>query len=176
MKQKKYNLTAENLFYIAVFLRTSGLGGSLSAEGLLLREEVSTVCSVPFSRSVVSDSLWPPMDCSKPVFHVHYKLSELAQTHVWVGDAIQPSHPLSSPSPSHSIFCSIRVFSNESVLCIRWPKYWSFSFSISPSSEYSGLISFRIDWFDLFASKGFSRVFSNTAAQKHQFFGTQLSL
>ena len=60
MKQKKYNLTAENLFYIAVFLRTSGLGGSLSAEGLLLREEVSRVCSVPFSRSVVSDSLWPP--------------------------------------------------------------------------------------------------------------------
>ena len=72
-----------------------------------------------------------------------------------------------------SIFPSSRVFSNESVLHIRWPKYWSFSFSISPSNEYSGLISFRMDWFDL-ESKGFSRVFSNTTVQKHQFFGTQL--
>ena len=74
-----------------------------------------------------------------------------------------------------SIFPSSRVFSNESVLHIRWPKYWSFSFSISPSNEYSGLISFRMDWFDL-ESKGFSRVFSNTAVQKHQFFCTHLSL
>ena len=76
-----------------------------------------------------------------------------------------------------SIFPSIRVFSNESVLRIRWPKYWNFSFSISLSYEYSGLISFRIDWLNLLAvSKGFSRVFSNTTVQKHQFFGTQLSL
>ena len=73
-----------------------------------------------------------------------------------------------------SFFPIIRVFSSESVLCIRWPKYWSFSFSISPSNEYSGLISFRIDWFD--QSKGLSRVFSNTTVQKHQFFGAQLSL
>ena len=70
-----------------------------------------------------------------------------------------------------SIIPSIRVFSNESVLHIRWPKYWSFSFSISPANEYSGLISFRIDW-----SKGLSRVFSNTTVQKRQFFGAQLSL
>ena len=70
-----------------------------------------------------------------------------------------------------SVFPSIRVFSNESVLCIRWPKYWSFSFSISPSNEYSGLISFRLDWLQ---SKGLSRVFSNTTVQKHQFFGTQV--
>ena len=75
-----------------------------------------------------------------------------------------------------SIFPSIRVFSNESVLCIRWPKYWSFSFSISPSSEYSGLISFRMDWLDLLQSQGLSRVFSNTIVQKHQFFGFQPSL
>ena len=75
-----------------------------------------------------------------------------------------------------SIFPSIRVFSNESVLHIRWPQYWSFSFSISPSNEYSGLISFRIDWFDLLAVQGLSRVFSNTTVQKHQFFGPQLSL
>ena len=74
-----------------------------------------------------------------------------------------------------SIFPSIRVFSNESVLRIRWPKYQSFSFSISPSNEYSGLISFRMDWLDSLQSKGLSRVFSNTTVQKHQFFGAQLS-
>ena len=81
-------------------------------------------------------------------------------------------HPLLLPS----IFPSIRVFSKESVLCIRWPKYWSFSFSISLSSEYSGLTSFRMGWLDLLQSKGLSRVFSNTTVQKHQFFSAQLSL
>ena len=75
-----------------------------------------------------------------------------------------------------SIFPRIKVFSNGSALRIRWPKYWSFSFSISPSSEYSGLISFRMDWVDLLAVQGTLRVYSNTAVQKHQFFGTQLSL
>ena len=75
-----------------------------------------------------------------------------------------------------SIFPSIRVFSNESALHIRWPKYWSFSCSISPSNEYSGLISFRIDWFDLLAIQGTLRVFSSTTIQKHQFFGAQPSL
>ena len=75
-----------------------------------------------------------------------------------------------------SVFPSIRVFSNVSVLHIRWPKYWSFNFNISPSNVYSGLISFRTDWFDLLTSKGLSRVFSNTTVQKHQFFGAQLSL
>ena len=75
-----------------------------------------------------------------------------------------------------SVFPSIRVLSNESVLCIRWPKYWSFSFSISPSSEYSGLISFRMDWLDFFAVKRLSRFFSNTTVQKQQFFCAQLSL
>ena len=72
-----------------------------------------------------------------------------------------------------SVFPSIRVSSSELLLLIRWPKYWSFSFSISPSSEYSGLISFRIDWLQ---SKGLSRVFCNTTVQKYQFFGTQVSL
>ena len=76
--------------------------------------------------------------------------------------------------PLPSIFPSIKVFSNESALCIRWPKYWSVS--ISPSNEYSGLISIRIDWFDPLAVQGTLKVFSNTAVQKHQFFGTQLSL
>ena len=82
------------------------------------------------------------------------------------------SHPLLLPP---SVFSSIWVFSNELVLLIRWPKYWSFSFNISPSNEYSGLISFRIDWISL-QSKGLSRVFSNTTVQKNQFFSTQLSL
>ena len=75
-----------------------------------------------------------------------------------------------------SIFPSIRVFSNQSVLCSRWPKYWSFSFSISPSNEYSGLISFRMDWLISSQSKRLSRIFSNTTVQKHQLFGVQLSL
>ena len=74
-----------------------------------------------------------------------------------------------------SIFPRIRVSSNESALRIRGPKYWSFSFSISLSNEYPGLISFRMDWLDLLAVKGLSRVFSNTTVQKHQFFGTRLS-
>ena len=82
-------------------------------------------------------------------------LLEFTQTQVHsVGDAIQSSHPLLSPSPLAFNFSSIRVFSNELALCIRWPKYWSFSFSISPSNEYSGLISFRMDWLDLLAVQG----------------------
>ena len=88
-------------------------------------------------------------------FPVHHQLLELIQTHVHgVSDAIQPSHPLSSLLLPPSIFPSIRVFSNESVLHIRWPKYWNFSFSISPSNEYSGLISFSMDWLDLLAVQG----------------------
>ena len=83
-------------------------------------------------------------------------------------------HPLLLPP---SIFPSIRVFSNESTLHIRWPKYWSFSFNINPSNEYSGLISFRMDWLDLLAVLGtLKSLLSSTTVQKHQFFGTQLSL
>ena len=100
-------------------------------------------------------TLCDPTGCRKPDFPVHHQLTELTQTHIHrVGDAIQPSHPLSSPSPPPSIFPSIRVFLNESVLCIRWPKYWSFSFTISSSNEYSGLISFRMDWLDLLVVQG----------------------
>ena len=83
------------------------------------------------------------------------------------------SCPLLLPPP---IFPIIRVFSNESTFRIRWPKYWSFSFSISPSNEHPGLISFRMDWLDLLAVQGLSRVFSNTIVQKHLLFSTQLSL
>ena len=87
-------------------------------------------------------------------FPVHHELLELTQTHVHrVGDAIHPSHPLLSPSPTFSLSQN-QGLSSESVLCIKWPKYWSFSFSISPSNEYSGLISFRIDLFDLLAVQG----------------------
>ena len=132
--------------------------------------------SVQFSCSVVSDSLQPhglqharPC-CPSPAPRVY-------SNHVhWVSDAIQLSHPLLSPFLLPSIFRSIRVFTNESVLHIRWPKYWSFSLSISPSNEYSGLISFRISWFIFLQSKGLSSVFSNTTIQKHQFFSAQLSL
>ena len=94
-------------------------------------------------------------------------------------DSVMPSnrlilcHPLLLPP---SIFPGIRVYSNESVLHIRSPKYWSFSFSIGPSNEYLGLISFRIDWLYLLAIQELSRVFSNTTIQKHQFFSAQLSL
>ena len=95
-----------------------------------------------------------PMDCSTPGLPVHQQLPEFTQTRVHrVSDAIQPSHPLSSPSPPPSIIPSIRVFSNESALCIRWPKYWSFSINISPSNEHPGL-SFRMDWLDLLAVQG----------------------
>ena len=95
------------------------------------------------------------MDCSTPGFPVHHQLLELAQTHVHqVGDAIQPSHPLSSPSPPAFNLSHHQGLFSESVLCIRWPKYWSFSFSISPSNEYSGLISFRMHWLDLLAVQG----------------------
>ena len=93
------------------------------------------------------------MDCSTPGFPVNHQLPELTQTHVHqVSDAIKPSHPCHPLLFLPSVFPSIRVFSNESVLCIRWPK--NLSFSISPSNKYSGLISFRIDWFDLLAVQG----------------------
>ena len=121
-------------------------------------------------------TLCDPMDCSTPGFIVHHQLLELAQTHVHgVSDAIQPSHPLLSLLLLTSIFPSTWVFSSKSVLHIRWTKYWSFSLSISPSNEYSGLTSFRIAGWISLQSKGLSRVFSNTTVQKHQFFRAQLS-
>ena len=140
-------------------------------------------CSIPLyvchSVSSVAQScptLSDPMNCSTPGFPVHHQLPELAQIYVHrVSDAIQQFHPLSSLSPPPLIFPSITVFSNETVLHIRWPEYWSFSFSITPSNEYWGPISFGIDWFDLLAVQGTLKSLSNTTVQ-HQFFGTQLSL
>ena len=127
-------------------------------------------------------TLCDPMNCSRPGFLVYHQLLELAQTHVHgVSDAIQPSHPLLSPSPTTFNISRIRVFSNESALHIRWPKYWSFSFSISPSNEYSGLISFRMDWLDLLAVQGTLKSFlqhhSSKASilRRSAFFIVQLS-
>ena len=100
-------------------------------------------------------TLCDPMDCSTPDFPVLCYLPDFVQTHVhWVGNATHLSHPLHPLLLLPSIFPNIRVFPSDSASCIRWPKYWSFSFSISPSSAYLGLISFRIAWFDLFAVRG----------------------
>ena len=108
-------------------------------------------CSV----TKLCQALCDPMDCSTAGFPVLYHLPEFAQSHVhWVGDAIQPSHPLLAPSVPSSIFPSIRIFSSELALCIRWPKYWIFTFSISPSNGYSELISFRTDLFDFLVVQG----------------------
>ena len=119
---------------------------------------LSVQCSISYIRfnccSVAQLCPTPcnPMDCSMPGFPVLHSLAEFAQTHVhWVNDAIQLSHPLSSLLLLPSIFPSIRVFFQWVGCHIKWTNYWSFRFNISPSNKYSGLISFRIDWFDLLA-------------------------
>ena len=127
-------------------------------------------CSVSKSCPTLCDTI----NSSMQIFPVLHYLQELAQTYVhWVGDANQAFHSHCPLLLLPSVFPIIRVFSNESVLCIQrqnhWPKYWSFSFHISPSSEYSGLNSFRIDWFDLLAFQGILRVLSSTTVWKHQF-------
>ena len=129
--------------------------------------------SIQFSRSVLSDSLWPhgPQHARPPCPSPAPRVYSTSQS-VMPSNHLILCHPLLLLP---SIFPNIRVFSNELAFCIRWPKYWSFSFSISPSNEHSGLISFRMDWISL-QSKGLWRVFSNTTVQKHQFFGAQLSL
>ena len=135
--------------------------------------------SVQFSSVTQSVmSLCDTMDCSMPGHLVHRQLLKFTQTHVsWVRDAIQPPHPLSRPLLClPSIFPSISVFSNESVLHIKWPKYWSFDFNISPSKEYSGLISFSMDWLDLLAVQGTLRSLLQHQVQKHPCFSAQLSL
>ena len=131
--------------------------------------------SVQVSRPVVSDT-FDPMDCSTPGLPVHHQCLELAQTHVHrVCDAIRPSHPLSSPSPAFN-FSQHQGLFQESVLHIRWPKYWSFSFSISPSNEYSGLNSFRMDWLDLLAVQGTLKSLLQYHSSKASILQAQLSL
>ena len=123
-------------------------------------------------------TLCDPMNCSTPGLPVHHQLLEFTQTHLhWVSDAIQPSHPLSSPSPP-----TFNLSQHQGLFqWVRWPKYWSFSFNISPSSEYSGLISFRMDWLDLFAVqrtlKSLLQHHSSKASilRCSAFFGVQLS-
>ena len=130
--------------------------------------------SVQFSHSVVSDSLRPPWTaaCQASLSNTNSRslLKLISIGSVMPSNHLILCHPLLFPP---SIFPSIRAFSNESVLCIRWPKYWSFSFSISPSNEYSGLISFRMDWLDLLAVQGTLKSLLHTTLQKHQLFGAQ---
>ena len=133
--------------------------------------------SVQFSSVAQScPTLCDPMDHSQASLSItnSWSLAKLMSI-----ESVMPSNHLILCYPLlllPSIFPSIRVFSNESAPQIRWPKYWSFSFNISPSSEHSGLISFRMNWLYILAVLGTSRVFSNTTVQKHQFFGAQLSL
>ena len=117
------------------------------------------------------------VDRSTPGFPVHHRLQELVQIHIhWVSDAIQTSHPLSSLLLLPSIFPSIRVFSIESVLLIRWPKYWSFSFSICLSNEYSVPISFRIDGLNLLSVQGTLKSLLQQHSSKASILSAQLSL
>ena len=134
--------------------------------------------SVQFSSvSQLCPTLCDPMDCSTPgLLSITNSQSMLKLMFI---ELVMPSNHLILCLPLlllPLIFPSIRVFSNESALRIRGPKYWRFIFNISPSNEYSGLISFRIDWFDIVAIQGTLKIFSNTAIQKHQFFGAQVSL
>ena len=133
--------------------------------------------SIQFSSvAQLCPTLCDPMNRSTPGLPVHYQLPEFIQTHMI--ESVMPSshlilcHPLLLLPP---IPPSIRLFSNQSTLRMRWPKYWSFSFSRIPYKEHPGLFSFRMNWLDLLAVQGTLRVFSNTTVQKHQFFGTQLS-
>ena len=131
----------------------SKIGVSVSPS---LIEVLQSNPSVQFSSVAQSGpTLCDPMNCSTPGLPAHHHLPEFTQTHVQrVGDAIQPSHPLSSPLLLPPIPPYIRVFSNESTLRMRWPKYWTFSFNIIPSKEHPGLISFRMDWLNLLAIQG----------------------
>ena len=119
---------------------------------------VLTVLYTGQQKSSVAQScptLCNPMDRRMPGLPVHHQLLEFIQIHVyWVGEAIQPSYPLSSPSHPAFNLSQHQGFSNESALCIRRPKYWSFSFNISPSNEHSEPISFRMDWLDLLKVQG----------------------
>ena len=136
-------------YIVKIFLHKWGLNKVENAIAHML--DMYTFSSVQFSGSDVSDSLWhhelqhPRPPCPPPTLGVH---PDSCPSSWWCHPALSSCHPLLLLL---SIFSSIRVFSNESVLVIRWPKYWSFTFSISPSNEYSGLISFRIDWLVLFA-------------------------
>ena len=144
----------------------------------VLKLTVAVAIQLSFQFSSVAQScptLCDPMNCNTPGITNSRSPPKLMSI-----ESVMPSNHLilcHALLLLPSIFPSIRVFSNASALCIRWPKYWSFSFNISPSNEHSGLISFRMDWLDLLAVQGtLSRVFSSTTVQKYQFFCAQLSL
>ena len=159
------------------YLSREDLNGSVIGVGNGRRRQICKGVS-PWSAQFSSVSsvaqsclnLCDPMDCTMPGFPVHHQLPEFIQTHVHrVSDAIQPSHPQSSPSPpAFSLSQHHGLF--KSVLHISEPKYWSFSFSISPSNEYSGLISFRIDWFDLLVVQGTLKSLFQHDSSKVSFF------
>ena len=139
---QQFHLSAELLIWLQNFRPSS----------LLLHEDAIVIV---FSSAQLCPTLCDPMNRSMPGLPAYHQLQEFTQTDVhWVGDAIQLSHPLSSPSPPALNLSNIRVFSNESALHIRWPKHWSFNINISPSNEHPGLISFRMDWLDLLAVQG----------------------
>ena len=165
-----------NIFTHLTKLNTCSVPGIVLVIGRSLLHNATKIAnksfsSVQFSCSVVSDSLQPhelQHANSRSLFKLMSIESVMPSNHL-----ILCPHLLLLPS----ILPSIRVFSNGSALRIRWPKYWSFSFNISPSNEHLGLITFRMDWFDLLAVQGtLLRGFSNTTVQKHQFFSTQLSI
>ena len=122
-------------------------------------------------------TLWDTINVSTPGLPVHHQLLESTQINVHsVGDTIQPSHPLLSLSPTALNLSQHQSLSNESALPISWPKYWSFSFNISPSNEHPGLISFRMNWVELFGAQGTLKSHLQHHSSKASFFGTQLSL
>ena len=151
--QRDPSVLSQGAVFIPIFQNKSGqspiLRGGSTWRTLVKGHELSSVAQL-------CPILWDPLNCSTPGFPIHHQLPELAQTHVHrIGDAIQPCHPLSSPFPPALNLSQHQGLSRRvSFLHIRWPKNWSYSFSISPSSEYSGLISFRIDWLDLLAVQG----------------------
>ena len=141
----------------------------------VLTEYTASFSWVQFSRSVVSDSATPWSAACQASLSITNSWSPPKPMSI---ESVMPSNHLilCRPLLLPSIFPWIRVFSNESALHIRWSKHWSFSFNISPSNEHPGLNSFRMDWLDVLAIKGLSRVFSNTTVQTHRFFSDQPSL
>ena len=183
-KRKYKSLLSWTILYYSIFLWDncisachqhllfySWLSCSISKRNSSLWHKTSKAACVQFSSVAQScPALCDTMDCSTLGLPVHHQLLELAQTHVHrVSDAIQPSHPLSSPSPPAVYLSQHQGLFQWVCSSIRWPKYCSFSFSISPSNEYSGLISFWIDWFDLLAVQETLKSLLQTTVQKHQF-------
>ena len=163
------NQPQKTTYYMISLIQISRMGESVETSCGQRVVQLSSVAQL-------CPTLCDPMDCSMPGLPIHHQLLEFTQTHVhWVSNAIQPSHPLSSPSPptfnpsQHQGLCKW-VSSSHQVA-----KVLEFSFNIIPSNEQSELIAFKVDWLISLQSKGLSRVFSNTTVQKHQFFSTQPS-